>query len=420
MIYRELNEIEYLNWSLGQPYNIVNWIQIRGNITFSAIPIALRKLQQRHPLLNVNISRDVLGIPHFFDSNIREIPFQVRNRTSDEEGKVIFHQELITPFEMGEKCQLPLIRVILNYSPEKSDLFFSMQHVVTDGLSMVFLFRDFLTFLLDPDQEIQRNDIPAQDIDLIPPKIRKSIPTTKTRFHILEKIVHMTLKFKKKSANPIRDSSDFSTQSWTLTREETQNLIKTAKNKGVTIHTALCTAFLPEFPQINNPVNLRNRLTVPIGDAVGMFAGGAVVSLKYNPRKGFWYNARRYQKKLLFKMRDSQVFSIFKIICKAISLEEIQDFGNKFLATQTETIPFAITNLGVLDKILSLQESPSFQIENFTGAVLGSMSTVSLSVFTLQSQMHLNIHYFVSDLSKEKAAMIVTEAITRLKTAINE
>ena len=114
------------------------------------------------------------------------------------------------------------------------------------------------------------------------------------------------------------------------------------------------------------------------------------------------------------------IFLIFKIINKVISLEEIQAFGNKFLATQTDTIPFAITNLGVLDKILRLQESIPFQIENFTGAVSGSMSTVSLSVFTLESQMHLNIHYFESDLSKDKATIIVTEAIARLKTAIKE
>ena len=45
---------------------------------------------------------------------------------------------------------------------------------------------------------------------------------------------------------------------------------------------------------------------------------------------------------------------------------------------------------------------------------------MSLSVFTLQSQMHLNIHYFESDLSKEKAEIVVTEAIARLKTAMND
>ena len=61
---------------------------------------------------------------------------------------------------------------------------------------------------------------------------------------------------------------------------------------------------------------------------------------------------------------DSQGFSIFKIICKAISLEEIQDFGNKYLATHTETIPFAITNLGVLDRILNFpEEHPRFKLK---------------------------------------------------------
>ncbi len=55
---RELNEIEYLNWCFGQPYNIVISVRIRGNIPPDRLQSALDKAQQRHPLLKVNTILD--------------------------------------------------------------------------------------------------------------------------------------------------------------------------------------------------------------------------------------------------------------------------------------------------------------------------------------------------------------------------
>jgi hypothetical protein len=52
---RELNDMEYLNFSLGQPHNIAVVLKIKGNLPVDSLTEALTKAQQRHPLLKVRI-----------------------------------------------------------------------------------------------------------------------------------------------------------------------------------------------------------------------------------------------------------------------------------------------------------------------------------------------------------------------------
>lgn len=60
---RELNEIEYLHWCIGQPFNIVLAMQVRGDLSQDRLRAALDKAQRRHPLLGVNTEIDPRGRP---------------------------------------------------------------------------------------------------------------------------------------------------------------------------------------------------------------------------------------------------------------------------------------------------------------------------------------------------------------------
>ncbi|MHA1123596.1 MAG: hypothetical protein ACTSPC_12435, partial [Candidatus Heimdallarchaeota archaeon] len=67
---REINDLEYLNYSMGQPYNLVVILRIRGKITISLLEKVLSKAQQRHPLLKVRIELNKNGMPWFTSERV--------------------------------------------------------------------------------------------------------------------------------------------------------------------------------------------------------------------------------------------------------------------------------------------------------------------------------------------------------------
>jgi len=45
------------------------------------------------------------------------------------------------------------------------------------------------------------------------------------------------------------------------------------------------------------PVNTRKRYSKPIGEYFGVYVSGFQVNLSYNPKKGFWENAKIFNEK---------------------------------------------------------------------------------------------------------------------------
>jgi hypothetical protein len=84
------------------------------------------------------------------------------------------------------------------------------------------------------------------------------------------------------------------------------------------VNTALITAFLgaqnavmdqqPHHAKTVSAVSLRDRLPTPPGEGMGYYALGLEVKYKYNPKKSFWGNARRYHKKITSNTSNKKVF----------------------------------------------------------------------------------------------------------------
>ena len=139
---RKLNELEYLNWTIGQPYNISLCITVTGDLREDRLRNVLDKVQEKHPMLQAQLNVGEDDKPYLFWGEVDKIPLEVQPRTSDVQYKEVVEQEFVTPFETGKSCSTPLIRVILLYSLDDSDLIITIQHVIADGMSMVFLFKD--------------------------------------------------------------------------------------------------------------------------------------------------------------------------------------------------------------------------------------------------------------------------------------
>ncbi|MFX1551521.1 MAG: condensation domain-containing protein, partial [Promethearchaeota archaeon] len=272
---RKLNALEYLNFSIGQPYNLVVVLCIKGAILKNELKIALGKVQQKHPLLKVRIQIDEEGSYYFISEDVGEIPIETTEFENDSKTTKFFLRNLEIPFDMDNINQ-PLFRVTFLSSPQRNDVILCAQHTITDGLSMALLTRDLVHILNNPDIEVTPVNSPMSEKDIFPPKIRRRIPnsTFRTRILLFFLRLYYFLRYGKKKED-LRYATDYKEDdlrliSWNLSKDETDMFIQLCKFKEVSVHSAICTAFSPDISIINNPVNLRGRLNYPIGEAFGL------------------------------------------------------------------------------------------------------------------------------------------------------
>src|SRR5512147_685188 len=112
---RELNEIEYLHWCIGQPFNIVLAVQVRGDLSSTRLRAALDKAQRRHPLLRVNTVIDPSGHPRFSSDGVGPIPLTVIEHADPDATQRLAQLELDAGFarDTAGPEHLPLMRVSL-------------------------------------------------------------------------------------------------------------------------------------------------------------------------------------------------------------------------------------------------------------------------------------------------------------------
>jgi len=422
---RKLNDLEYLNFTLGQPYNIVIVLRLNRYIGRDELNRALCKAQERHPLLKVRIEADDKSTFWFTSTGVMEIPIETVEYKNDEHTNTFFLKNLETNFNIKDPT-LPLFRSTLITSIEHTDIILCAQHTISDGLSMVLLTRDLIGFLNNPNIEVKSLDNSLKNEDIFSPKIRKKIPKKafRTKFLLSVLRVYHYLKYREKKSEILNDSdykeNDLKLILWNLPVDKTNQFIQLCKRNKVSVHSAISTLFLPEFSTINNPVNLRNRLNFPIGETFGLYASGAVVKMKFKENQDFWFNAKLYQRKLLYSLRDKNIYKIHKMVHTGVPIKILKKLAPIFLEIASNKEAFAITNLGSLDRIGIEFDSNKFSVESFYGALSFAIGAITVLVFTMKGQLHFNLHYLESRHNANRMKKIVENVKNRTEILLTK
>jgi len=403
---RELNEIEYLNWCFGQPYNIVLCVQLRGDLAPDRLRAALDRAQERHPLLRVSTELGPRGVPWFSSDGVGAIPLSVVERAGPDDAQTLAEHELGARFardqQPGGAPRPPLVRASLLRPREPArptGLVLTAQHVIADGLSMVFLLRDLLRFLEQsddrPDAPVAVLDAPARAQELMPArgwrrKLQRplvALGLVGLRIVLALGRAYVRLRLGRRAAAPRERPQHH--LSWVLTPDQTRRLRARSRAEGVSIQSAIATAFLPGFRAIHTPVNLRPFLATPVGESVGLYVGSADLKMTYRPRRGFWDNARRFHRRLRRALRDP--FRIFRLFSKAVPAAAVQELGQLVVRIVGDQRLLAITNLGQLDGSGLALHGRTLIVEAFFGAVTGLVDSSVLTVYTIDGRMHLQL-----------------------------
>ncbi|MHA1915364.1 MAG: condensation domain-containing protein [Promethearchaeota archaeon] len=425
---RKLNEIEYLNWLIGQPYNVSMALTIEGNLNEEKVRKSLEKVQKKHPILQAQLDVNKQGEPYFSWNEIDQVPIDIIPRTDDLLYRKVVAEEFLTPFETGFDCSLPLMRVKLLNGESCSDLIITLPHLICDGMSLMFLFQDILEFIAEPTKKTKPIEIIKNVEEILPSSFQKKIPKTAIKFKILVWFVKKIMllgkvkrKLKKKWKNQKKlvsnnEKRQFLTREWVLTEDQSQVLFKKCEENGVTVHSALCTMFLPDFPTLNTPVNLREKLRHNVGESVGMFAGALIIKKKYKESLSFWKNCQNYHLKLVNQLNSDKIFKVYKLINKAVLIEEFKEIMALGLPRERGVW---LTNLGSLDKFNNYIASKGFNVKNVYGGASATYEAMFFAVVTLNNKLYFQLYCYKPPYNEKEIENYVKNALRQLNAALN-
>lgn len=310
------------------PFSIVTMVaRIKGDVSESMLVNAVSKVQQRHPNLRVRIVEDDDHVPWFTSEGVQEIPVDVVPRESDDHWIQVHQEASQIPFEFDAR---PAIRFILVQSPTISELIILCHHIICDGLSLAYLARDLMVHLGDPTREVEVLPDPAPiDRDNLPEDVSLNPIVRFFINRINKQWEEDSIFFDQEDYRALNEAywANFEHQilSVELSEAQTSALVDRCRKNGVTVNSALTTAFVgaqtivqgdrPFHSSIGVAANLRDRLQRPVGEVMGFYAGIVTPKFKYNGRIGFWENAQRLHKKVKPLFTNKNLFNDFLSWC---------------------------------------------------------------------------------------------------------
>ena len=319
---RKITPIERL--FTRSPFSIVTMVaRIKGNVSENMLIRAVSKVQQRHTNLRVRIREDHDHVPWFTSQGVGEIPVEIVQRESDDHWIKVHQEASKIPFEFEER---PAIRFILVHSPTISELIILCHHILCDGLSLAYLARDIMVHLGDPTREVEGLPDPLPvDLNNIPNDVSQSGLIKYFINRINRKWEADKIYFDQEDYRNLNEAywNNFHHIMISIELSETQTtaLVDRCRVEMVTVNTALTTAFVGAqvFVQGDQPFhssiavagNVRDRLPSPAGETMGFYAGVVMPNIKYDGRKSFWENARKFHKKIKPLFTNKNLFKDF-------------------------------------------------------------------------------------------------------------
>jgi NRPS condensation-like uncharacterized protein len=377
------------------PFSTVTMVaRIKGNVTEAMLKNAVAKVQQRHTLLRVRTKEDAQRALWFTSEGVGDIPIEIVPRQSENDWIKLHADYSKMPYEFETR---PAIRFVLVQSTEISELIILCHHMICDGMSLAYLARDLMVHLGDPSAEVEILPDPAP-ITLdnlpsgvsVPGLVKKIIQKIKDQW--AEEIVFFDQKDYEALSETYWEHFDHKIFPIELTEEETSAIVARCKKEGITVNSAITAAVSGAltFVEGEKPHNaetvvatsLRDPLPNPAGEAMGYYAQGVQMKLKYNHMKSFWDNARKYHKKIkpnfttkkmfgdlpMYLTMDSNLYSVlsYKNLGSLVSpdsprYEKLSGFGKredvivrllqraKMESLDAKLMGPAITNLGRMD-----------------------------------------------------------------------
>jgi len=309
LVRRLSNSERLFLWSVSS--NIAVAARVFGDVDKTGLSRAIDAVRHRmHPLLGAKVIFDDHNDAWYSIDNVPETLLRIVPRISDAQWFDEVQRERLIPFQ-PEKG--PLIRFVLVYSPQVSELIVFSNHCISDGVALANLVRDILLCYANPTRDVHILHPPVITDYVGKDENHSNSETAKTAYadSLNNQWRNKPHYFSQADFNALHSvfwkRVNYGMVLLQLEQKETSDLTTRCREKGITITSALTTAFLAahqdvigQFPEdrsaLSIPFDLRRRLKENIGDVFCCLAGAFAFPFAYNLEKSFWKNAEDFHK----------------------------------------------------------------------------------------------------------------------------
>jgi hypothetical protein len=289
--------------------NPVVLVRCRGSLSVEQVEHAVRRVQLRHPALQVRVVRD--AIPWFSDRDVGPISIRVVERTSDEHWREVVRDELNIPIDIERG---PLIRFVLVRDEHACELICTTDHVNADGRSGLFVLRDVLRVIDQPalrlvplrERTCFDDYLPTSAFDLRLPDAVRGLWAEQTRA-VIGRIERVGGRLLESELEPPMARAPIEFVHRRLDPQRTAALERACRAHDNTVLPALAVAcahalVTVERPEAKGvigcitPIDIRPMLSPSVGDDFGIYAWAPTSYHPIGPRSDFWALAGRMRK----------------------------------------------------------------------------------------------------------------------------
>jgi NRPS condensation-like uncharacterized protein len=282
-------------------------------ISNAQVSDAVKAVCRRHPLLSGTIFIDEKDIAYYRLNSSEPVEINY----SENNNALYWHKWIIesnrTAFDLRHG---PLLRILVERLSASTTITALGHHLLGDGKSYFYLMRDILMSLdgrlndeiLTPPVIQDSSALPSgAQLGLLPKllaeKLNHDFRKSRKRFLYSE----YTGLHQKYSNEKIPALLTFS-----LSREETRNVIDSCHHHGVTVNEAISTAFFAARKNsgvtsdyLGVSCDVRDGITPSPKESMGNFVSGISIEADYRNDIGFWENAEIMGKRLRTKLQST-------------------------------------------------------------------------------------------------------------------
>lgn len=369
------------------PFNAVIPVKIKGVFVAENIHHALRKLQEKHPLLRAFVEDDEQGMPWFVvkEGENRPIPVRITERLSEEDWEIQTRFEWASVFDTRKG---PLMRMVWIKGAEVSELILVIHHCLCDGGSAMAILSELLLLLDDGAVDIGLEQPILGVNDIVPAEVLKNRKKRVKARLIggLATFVLWLVPVKKKLLERKRDYM----LHWKLDKAQSDQLMLKCKAEGITVNTLLCAAVLAAFKAVRK-TQFHNKISCPVDirrfapriKKDNIFAFGLMFVVSADLQLDFFSNARKMQEDINKKTAKLDAYE--NIMMMEESHASLDNFTN-FLKYGKSSNDCMFSNLGKID---IPHQYKNFELETiYSPSVIGPLgNTTTLVTSTYRQQM---------------------------------
>jgi hypothetical protein len=352
-------------WKLGEasPLNFGLVAHVRPGLDPERVQRALGNLQARHPLLNAKIELRA-GKPWFvWGGAVGAIPVEVE-RVARAEWKPAADRAIkrVIPWDRA-----PLARVMIldhGHGGDGHTILLIVHHAIGDGMCGAPALRDVLWESVTGrpvSNRVYTQSVPAEEAL---PKKYLGVRGGLRRVGVLAGMARDVSRTKDPLKCPVIRAAapherTYHSELRALDVARTSALTARARAQNTTVQGAVGAALLmgvarlaglnDERPvTLGSPINLRNRLAVPVGEQMGLYLGVSQYRGLISPRTQLWGLARAIRARIADDLDSGRALAslpLSSLFYDSLGGDKVtpQEFGRRWAATNGTT---GLTNIG--------------------------------------------------------------------------